>query len=255
MSITSDNAVICVIAFREEPYLNEWIEYHFALGFSHIYIYDNNPTPGGLRHFERDDVTIIHWPGHAAQYPAFRHFLASNSAKTAKWVSFHDCDEFIVLKKHKNIIDFLTEHCTSGAISLNWYLYGTSGHEKQTPEPVTKRFVRRQEFVNDHVKSICCIADVETIYNAHFPILKQSHASQHDTTGHIFQGPFNPNGPTDVACVNHYWCKSKEEYAVRYLGYGGDGIHKTVKLDEMEHTNHTYDPVAWHFYSRHKQLL
>ena len=34
--------VICSIAKNENAYLYEWALYHLQLGFSHIYIYDNN---------------------------------------------------------------------------------------------------------------------------------------------------------------------------------------------------------------------
>ena len=33
---------LCAIARHEEDYLAEWIDYHLALGFDHIFIYDND---------------------------------------------------------------------------------------------------------------------------------------------------------------------------------------------------------------------
>ena len=39
---SKNDAVICAIALHEEPYIDEWIQYHLALGFSHIYLYDNS---------------------------------------------------------------------------------------------------------------------------------------------------------------------------------------------------------------------
>jgi hypothetical protein len=36
-----------------------------------------------------------------------------------------------------------------------------------------------------------------------------------DTNGHKFSGPFNPNGPMDVAYINHYHNKTKEDWIVR----------------------------------------
>lgn len=243
------SAVICAIALNEEPYLDEWIEYHLALGFEHVYLYDNalEPTDFSRNMFDRSRVSITHWPGRGQQYPAFRHFLNSEVGHH-KWVSFHDCDEFIVLKKHKNIVDFLKEYCENGAISLNWYLYGTNWHIKKNNEPVVKRFTKREKVINDHVKSICVIADIETIYNAHFPILKKGY--QKDTNSKVINGPFNKNGPSDVAVVNHYWCKSVEEYEIRFKGYGGDGNPKTTLISNMEYTNEVYDPSAYVFYTR-----
>ena len=39
--MTPYDAVICCIALDEEAYIDEWIQYHLHIGFSHIYIYDN----------------------------------------------------------------------------------------------------------------------------------------------------------------------------------------------------------------------
>ena len=36
------SSCIVAIAKNEEPYLKEWVEYHFALGFDKIIICDNN---------------------------------------------------------------------------------------------------------------------------------------------------------------------------------------------------------------------
>ena len=35
-------ASICAIAKDEDKNLREWVLYHFAIGFEHIVIYDNN---------------------------------------------------------------------------------------------------------------------------------------------------------------------------------------------------------------------
>jgi len=39
-----NDAVVCAIALNEDLYIDEWITYNMALGFSHIYIYDNGET-------------------------------------------------------------------------------------------------------------------------------------------------------------------------------------------------------------------
>jgi hypothetical protein len=36
-----------------------------------------------------------------------------------------------------------------------------------------------------------------------------------DTNGHRFNGPFNHNGPMDVAHINHYHSKTKEDWMLR----------------------------------------
>ena len=33
---------LCCMAKKENLYLREWVEYHLEMGFTHIFIYDNN---------------------------------------------------------------------------------------------------------------------------------------------------------------------------------------------------------------------
>lgn len=91
------DAVICVIALNEEKYIDEWIKYHLALGFSHIYIYDNSENYS-LKNKSSRYVTVIHFPGHTKQLEAYDLFIITYKNKH-KWAAFIDCDEFIILKK------------------------------------------------------------------------------------------------------------------------------------------------------------
>ena len=38
----SSNVAMCVIIKNETLYIDEWVDFHIALGFSPIYIYDNS---------------------------------------------------------------------------------------------------------------------------------------------------------------------------------------------------------------------
>lgn len=43
-SSTTQAAVLCAVAKDEEAYLDEWVNYHLAIGFETIYVYDNSDT-------------------------------------------------------------------------------------------------------------------------------------------------------------------------------------------------------------------
>ena len=249
------DACICAIAKNEDLYLDEWIQYHLALGFKHIFLYDNHDEPTldkilRSRGHSSSYITVIHWPGHAAQYPAYNHFIKQSFATKFKWVSFHDIDEFIVLLKHANINAFLEEYCPSGSISLNWLMFGSSDIKQYTHFPVTQRFQRCDTNPDQHVKSINVIADIECITNAHYVYLKPG-KKQRDTSGNEFFGPWNNNGPIDVAHINHYWCKSEGEYSKRYNKNTGDGLIKAIKMEERKSTNAVINTSAWDFYKQH----
>jgi len=101
------DAVICCIAKNEGPYLLEWINYNLKLGFSKIYIYDNNNDKTKLQTYFnneiffsrriRSKIILIHFPGPQKQIEAYNNFIIHHSYKHT-WVAFIDCDEFIVLK-------------------------------------------------------------------------------------------------------------------------------------------------------------
>lgn len=266
--MSKPTAVICAIALNEEPYLDEWISYHLALGFDHIYLYDNTPdkpspfvqTLSSNAQYQ-GRVTTVHAPGKAMQYPAYNHFLLSAHAKRHTWVSFHDIDEFIVLHKHATIVDFLLEHCTQGAVGINWMIFGTSNQLGYSSQPLTKRMRYRQPGPDKHIKSICCIANVDKVFNAHYVQFKNTTTTStlittHDTNNKPITGPFNPDGPTNIAQINHYYCKSVEEHIKRRGGddtYTGDGLKQQLATEEhVQKSNTTYDDSAWRFYKNIK---
>lgn len=206
----TSSAVICVIVKNEDQTLDEWIRYHRKLGFDHIYVFDNS-TEFSLADWQaRYDgfITVRHYPGVARQRPAYNEWLKDYKDKHT-WCAFIDADEFIVLKKHQNIKDMLTEHCSSGALCLNWVMFGSSGHTTYSSEPVLERFTHRCASINEHVKTIAHLPSTirvlthEVITNRGVP---------HDTNNKRVVGPFNHNRPGDVAVIHHYVVKSLEEY-------------------------------------------
>jgi hypothetical protein len=206
-----DSAVICAIALHEEPYIQEFLDYHKKLGFCKVYIYDNSEK-FILREWASDFLEVVHFPGPARQVAAYNHFLQHNKNKYT-WAAFIDLDEFVVLYKHRNIIDFLRETCNSGAVSLNWYMFSGAGQLKPDGRSVMERFVMRQPEINEHVKTIARLEDVLQIPNCHYCTLKRG--TQKDPSGLVISGPFNRHADGKIAAINHYYFKSLEEYTLK----------------------------------------
>lgn len=213
----NDTAAICAIVSSEEMYLDEWIDYHLGLGFSRIYIYDNSVDfdlgHGWLdrRHRLYNKVTVHHFPGTGQQLPAYRHCLKNYVIPQGHgWISFLDIDEFLVLKKHSNVIRFLMEYCKQGSVSINWQLFSWNERLQYSPEPVTKRFLGESRCVeNMHVK---VISNVDAIVpgqpeNPHYVRLVEGH-EQIDTDGNLVTDMWsNEARPTNVALIYHYHTK------------------------------------------------
>jgi hypothetical protein len=242
------DAVVCAIAKHEAPYLREWIDYHLARGFSRIYIYDNSDSGNDAACFAGPQVTVYPFPGHRQQMPAYNDMVQRHRI-THRWCAFLDIDEFLVLADPgMTVLDLLHRHCPSGALCLNWFLFGSSGHAAQHPGPVTGRFLHRQEEPNPHVKTIAVLADVAHIVDPHSVVLKNGFVAV-DTTGSPVPGPVNPRGPVTVAWVNHYFTKSKAEFRDKQLrGRSDTGtVRPDSDFDDHDH-NDVHDARAWDFY-------
>lgn len=246
------DAVICAIALNEERYIDEWIEYHFRLGFQCVYLYDNSVTndlESLSKKYGNKKVFVIHFPGKCRQLDAYNHFVNTYRDKH-EWGAFIDIDEFIVLRKYRDICDFLVATCKTGSVGLNWIIFGSSHHEKYEAKPVLERFTLRSRCVNKHIKIIACLMDISHFTNPHFCILKNN-TSQKDPHGRILpQGPFNVNyASEDVACIHHYFGKSKEEFEWKAMrGDASRGCVYPFDMFESHDENDLQDMSALSIY-------
>lgn len=268
---------MCSIAKNEEAYLDEWVDYHHALGFDNFYIYDNtdNFEMKQWGKLKGDHVEVIHYPGGAKQSSAYRDCskrFAEGNKGNHTWAAFIDSDEFLVLRKHEHVSDFLEEHCAHGAIAVNWIVFHSNSWNLYSPAPVTKRFVYGELDKNSHIKSIARLDDIkglnpfeEQYQHPHYVPLKDGF-STHDTNGRNISGPFNPNGPTNLAVIHHYSTKSAKEYvqkrsrgradteaSVEAVIRGATDTYKATLAGEdipldikiMSSMNLTFDDTAW----------
>jgi hypothetical protein len=243
-------AVICAIALNEEKYIDEWIKYHIALGFQHIYIYDNSDN-NSLKNKSSNFVTVIHFPGPTKQLEAYDLFVTTYKNKH-KWAAFMDCDEFIILKKHNNIVDFLNDYDNFSGVGLNWLFFGTANQTEFQNEPVTKRF---QYCSNKLDLQIKCIIKINKIYKyttPHSPLLVEGIIC--NINKNKIESDFNDDLNSDVAYIHHYYTKSEQEFREK-IERGRADIPKKRSLDELinihNQNNDILNSDAWDFYSKH----
>jgi hypothetical protein len=158
---------------------------------------------------ERPFLEKREWAGKSIQLPVYNSFLQSNTEYD--WVAFIDCDEFIVLKKHNNIKDFINDYIgRTTVIGLNWVIYGSLGILNRTSNSLLKMFTNRNSKTDNHIKVIVDAKSYNVMVLPH-----NTNNTSMDTNGNRITGPFNPNGPMDVAYINHYHCKTKEDWMLR----------------------------------------
>jgi hypothetical protein len=232
---------ICAISYRGAPYMYEWIRYHFCLGIDQVYIYNYDDTPPYPNSYS---ITVSPCKAVGKEFDVYPHFI-EHFGKRHTWVAFMDINEFIVLKNHPSIHPFLSDYRGCSAIGLNRVTFGTNDLVENTEEPVTKRFIRCAEKPDNFIRSIVRIDHFENVINKHHVKLKAGHT--YNTRYQIIDRDIQPNGPTDVACIHHYYTKSESE--MRLLIEDGWEI-PSFPLDRIHSQfNEIYNTDAWDFYS------
>jgi len=197
-------ALVCVAKW-EDFYLDEWLEYNNKLGFDKIIMYQNDWRTDIEKPYLQKEIC----DGRSIQVPLYNKVLENNTEYD--WIAFIDCDEFIVLKKHNNIKEFIEEYGSKHPVlSLNWFIHGNMGLEKRTSNSLLKMFPKRNKDINEHIKVI-----VNTRTNQRMILPHNCHNQSMDTNVRFFNGPFNPNGPSDVAYISHIHNKTKEDWELR----------------------------------------
>lgn len=203
----------------ESQYIEEWVIYHLKLGIDNIYIYDNEDTPTYekiLINF-RDKVKVLHLPGihkiHSLQTVVLHHFQ-QNYIRMYDYAIHLDIDEFLCLKKHDNINEFINEYFidkTLNALCINWVFFGSNNLKINDRRGVLERFTKCQEGTNQHIKLIVNVKYLEYYLGPHkIKGLKKTYTK--DTNSKIIEGTFNEKGPNNIIQINHYKVKSEEEF-------------------------------------------
>ena len=162
------NVSIMACARWETAYITEWLLYHQAIGFDHVYLYCNDEDPTDLYMqvlpFCRGDapfVTFHHFPYQGQQFYMMMHALRQHK-DASRWVAFLDVDEFLVLPALDNIQDYL-RRCPPDwdAIHFNWFFFGNNDHQERPAGSVLINYTRREDRLHHSAKSITRSAKID----------------------------------------------------------------------------------------------
>jgi len=241
--------IVC-IAKSEQDYIEEFVKYHLALGFKYIYLYDNEDEPTYHKILERykENIAFFHLPGNdfevGVQYIALHHFTQNILHQSKLTHAIHiDIDEFILLKKHKNINEFIEEYINDNCegIGINWCFFGSSGQSKQIKEPVTQRFIRCANEGNNHIKTLYRKNNIICYGTCHDVRLKSGNIK--NTNGTIIPYGISPEIAIDVIQINHYKTKTYEEFkkiSKRGRADKNKEDNITLKIKDDEYINNQY---------------
>jgi hypothetical protein len=228
-------SICCII--KNERYLEEFIIYHHIVGVEHFYIYDNNsdnPIKNRLNNFYFNRLcTIIDFPGHSQQIPAYQHCIKHFGNQT-KWLAIIDGDEYILPKQDWSIRDVLNRHEDTHALGINWVLFGSSHYDNIQDGLLVDKYRMCENGQNHHIKSIVQPRYVTSASHPHFVII-QDPSKYRDCKKNVISGPFNNNYTIDLIRINHYSFKSLEDYIKKHHRGNADGTPSVV-VQENHHS-------------------
>ena len=229
---------VACIAKDEELYIEEWVNYHRAVGADHIYIYDNLskiPIKQILsKYIEIGIVTVIEMPGTHIQSTSYNHCLKT-FGYLSKWIAFSDVDEFLVPKEKETLSETLQEYEQYGGLVANWLFFG-SGNLLEKPKGLTiENFIWASErtwCLNSHIKSIVQPEKTLSVggdphwfnYKKPFYAVSESGLKAEGSISHKCESCISKqfseyhNGgqfTTNKIQLNHYYTKSLQEYKIR----------------------------------------
>lgn len=208
-----EKVAICMITRDEHEYLREFIDYYKSIGFDDIILYDNEPKkPVDI---QEEGVIVVSWPIHLVQNVTKAYAdCAVRFKDNYKWIAFFDSDEYLILKKHNNVKDFLAEYENYPAVAINWLCFGSSDIETHVSHADYNRHCAFDNIINRHVKSI--IKPEHLL--VHGPDPHNMINGTVDTNCNLIIGPFS-NFKNDKAYLKHCIIRTKKDY-LKKAGWG-----------------------------------
>ncbi|CAM5362163.1 hypothetical protein AFEL58S_01427 [Afipia felis] len=145
------------IVKNEAPYLIDWLAWHQALGFTDFIIADNDSTDGTTEILSTLDqagmLTHIKFPNRLHKRPqleAYDHMCRRLSGRV-DWLALIDADEFIMPETPGDDLATVLRSMPqdTGAVTLNWAIFGSGGHLRAQGDPVFQRFQMRGKKSSD----------------------------------------------------------------------------------------------------------
>ena len=147
-------ALVCMVK-KENQYLREFIEYYKNLGVTNVILYDNNDIDGELIYPVINDyilsgfVKVYNIRG--VRFNMLQVCVNNEAYKNYynyyDWFVFIDCDEYLILNKHNNISDYLSQEKFNkyNKIILYWKIYGDNNMIYNNGMRLIDRFVNESE--------------------------------------------------------------------------------------------------------------
>lgn len=232
---------LCAIVKNEAPYLREWLAFHRAVGVERFYLYDHGSSDetAAIAAGEKD-VVLRKWARPSAECAGQGRFKDTPQIKAfnqhcwiygqqSRWCMFTDPDEYLYHRDTDDLRAALEEYEEFPGLGVHWLVFGDGGHAIRPACPTIQAYTRRAVLGGTDgwfcsIKSIVqpTKAALWGPYGSHAPVYKEGHAvnerKEPIAGGAVygFAGSHpNPRPTADLFRCNHYFTRSREEYAAK----------------------------------------
>jgi hypothetical protein len=227
---------ICCIIKDENAYLQEWMKYHAFIGVEHFIIYDNGnkvPIEQSLMEWGCPyPVVICNIKGWRIQMMTYTHCI-KHFRQYSKWLAFIDVDEFIVPKTTEDLQGFLKNYEEYGGLGVNWRMFGSSGFIDRPSGLQVENFTMCTPTDFPENRQIKTILQPEYAISARDPhsfIYRKGYFCVNED-GERIDGPLSRTSINRIQ-LNHYFCRSRNEFKEKTRRGGADGFFKDMDMFE-----------------------
>jgi hypothetical protein len=158
-----------------------------------------------------------------------------------------DADEFLLPLKHADCRDFLASVAKFEHVAVHWVMYGSSGHVSRPDGLVTRVYTYRAKGTNQHIKTIYRPNERKSNFaSPHFMLPSQYvNAAGEPVTWNPKKlgGKAISHPAADIARVNHYYTKSREDYDQKLRRGRSDRVHVSEDFFAKCDKNELHDTV------------
>lgn len=239
------NAAVCCIARLEGRYLQEWVEWYKKLGFANAIVCDNDHDDDGedikeiLKEYIDDGFVIYEdYKNQTKAQMSCYTKIYEKYGSVYDAILYVDVDEQLVLNKHNNIIEFLESFSSDWeSIVINWKCFNDNNLVHYDPRPLRERFtqpiphgkcIQYSTIAEDmHVKCFVRGGLPKVVFYSNPHVATNPLLTYHASGYRCNNAPWQPID-WSVAQINHYVCKTIEEYCTNKLRRGsGDRDYQT----------------------------
>lgn len=256
---------IFVRVYNEAYGIQEFIAFHLAQGVEHFYIYNNaskDNTVEKLQPFIEKGIVTLETRTDKPMSPAADTHCMNTYGHECEWIACIDADEFLFSPQGKPLPEILQEFKQYPAVVAAWVYYGSAGHRKRPDGLVIESYNQSAGKVDVTVKSIVQPSRLLKYGNSHFWYYR-GWQNAVDENHNKALGPNLANPTANKLRINHYFCKSLEDYMLKVdPTYAVDKIgsvlpNRTAEKVEMQMVTHNEaeDRIMQPFIARTKKIL